>query len=369
MQTNTMLPMQKGFWTMSLDFMLNEIQKREAAKEQLFNRLLKDCHSILQKIEHFKDSPTSFHPSLPSGVVGRRLPDKITFLEKVVFHAEKIEKATLEDLKKIQKALILVIQHLSVHKDIFPLEEDLLMPSIFDELQNEFAILASIESNLKTRYIEFCAEELKRKATKTSDKALRLELKQTYDFYTQMAIHMSHHFILRLKSLNEEYRDILSSTRIAREYKTLEETFFQVKERHENLKKRREQFKESAKHLTHLEKCQKKAANYQDEIEKHFKKLDTASSDAQLEIEELISSYQEAYKIMDEEIERIRQLIQKEYQIEDVEDYHKKSMGTQVEIANTEMECASLEKRISLLEQILDDIHRFKKKSSSSNED
>ena len=350
---------------MSLDYMINEIKKREKIKEDLFNQLLEDCKDILQRVSHFSQSPEVFHPSLPKNVVGRRLPDKIANLERVLASSEKIEKSTPEDIERIQKALQLVIQHLKIHEDMYPLETKITIPETLQELLNEFAVLASIEANLKSSYIEYCSTELKLRATKTNDKMEKATLKNTFLFYTKMGSLMPYQSICRLKELNDEYSDILSPSFIASEYKQLEEKLWETRENYDNLLKKRENFKESAKHLTHLEKCEKKAQNYLDEIEKHNRKLDVATDDSVHELEELISSYQEAHKIMEEEIERITIFIKTEYKIVDVDDYNQKSKKLQIQIANTEITLRNLETKTTLLEQILDDIHKLRKKEPS----
>ncbi len=350
---------------MSLDYMINEIRKREKIKEDLFNKLIEDCKDILEKVSHFSQSPDAFHPSLPQNVVGRRLPDKIANLEKVIANSETIEKSTPEDIEKIQKALQLVIQHLKTHEDMYPLETKITVPETLQELLNEFAVLASIEANLKSSYIEYCSTELKLRATKTNDKMEKATLKNTFLFYTKMGSLMPYQSICRLKELNDEYNDILSPSFIASEYKQLEEKLWETLENYDNLLKKRENFKESAKHLTHLEKCEKKAQNYLDEIEKHNRKLDVATDDSVHELEELISSYQEAHKIMKEEIERITIFIKAEYKIVDIDDYNQKSKNLQIQIANTEITLRNLETKTTLLEQILDDIHKLRKKEPS----
>jgi hypothetical protein len=349
--------------TMSVEFMMNEIKKRESKKVNLFSQLLKECDEIIQKLSVFRESPTSFRPVLPDGVIGRRLTDKISHLEKTIEEFYKSENPTLNNLEKIQKSIFLVIQHLKFHKKIYPLDEEIQMPSFIQDLKTEFAVLHSVESNFKASYIEYCASELKKRALKTKDRLVVSNLKDTFNFYVELASKLSYQSISRLKSINDEYNDILNPSFIAREYKILEEQLWKTKEGYQDFLSQREKLKESAKHLTHLEKCQKKSATYLEEIDKYVKKLDVVHEDSIHEIEDLISSYQEAHKIMEEEIVRIKIFIQNEYNISDIDEYHKMSSSIQIKIANTEIELKSLEKKSLLFEEILSDIQPLRKKS------
>ena len=350
---------------MSVDHILSELKNRESKKEDLLNQLLEDCKLIIDKLSHFKDSPSTFRPKFPDGVVGRRLSDKIYHFENIIDSSLRIEKFSLKDLEKLEKALMLVQEHFKKHENIFPLEEDLVFPEAIEDIKNEFIILNSLQSNLKSSYIENCIQELKHKVTQSNDRMEKLDIKQTYEVYVQLLKTMPFDSIFRLKLLNDEYGNILSPGFIAREFKSCSDRIYQVDETLRNILSEKEKFKESAKHLTHLEKCETKSRAYTMEIDKYSKKLELLDEDSRQEIQELVYSYTDAYKIMQEEILKIQNFISKEYGISNVEDYHKKSNSIQVQEANLEIESKKLEKRSKLLESVLYDIHESRRKTHS----
>lgn len=347
---------------MPVEHILHEIAKRELKKEQLLNQLLEECKIIIEKLSKFKESSSTFRPPLPTGVIGRRLSDKISYLEKVVDESLRIEKSSIKDLEKLEKALFLVTEHLKNHNNVYEIDESIAIPHILDDIRNEFIILTSLQTNLKNNYIEHCINELKQRINRTDERMEKLDIKQTYEVYVQFARVMPFDSISRLKTLNDEYGNILSPGFIAREYKSCDEKLWHAKEDFTTTKAEREKFKESAKHLTHLQKCEAKSKAYMDEIDKHYKKLELLDEDSRHEIQELIISYKEAHKIMQDEIIKIKEFISKEYGIENVDEYHKKSTNLQVQEANLEIETRKLEKRSGLLANVLNDIHECRRR-------
>lgn len=348
---------------MSLSRLIFEIEKRESIKEKLYNELLEACGSILQKLSHYKDTSDYSRSFLPKGVIGRRLSDKLYHLEKVVSEVGTIEKLAFSDFEKIQKALLLIVKHMKTYQEIFPADTLIEFPDTMNAIANEFSILSSLQQTFTTQYIEWCTEQLRQKIAKTDSQSAKTHFKNAFVFYQKFVPKMSYNTIVLLKTLNDSVNDIYHYIDIHQQYKISLQEHQAHKESIETYTQQKESLRASSKHLTHLEKCEKKAILYLEEIDKYTKKYDDADPDTQLEIEELILSYQDAHKIMTDEIERIKIFLRKEYDLVDIDDYEQKLNLLQVHIANTEIKLKSSEKSILLLSGILTEFHKLRKVS------
>jgi hypothetical protein len=355
---------------MPLEHILEELEKLKKLNKDLLTELLSECDEILKTLEIYKPE-SSFETSvLPKGVVGRRLSDKVSYFESCVKEINNLlinDTTNKQIIQNVEKSLNILIEQLQKFSHVYKNTPQINIPTSLEKIKNNFIILFSIENNFINEYLEFCVNVLKQKMQRATSNLQKEEIKQTYKVYMDLGKNMPFSTISNLKSLNDEYQDVLSPGFIAGEFEATKKKSIMLTEEYEKTLSESEYVKQAVTPLTTLQKLEAKTKAYNSEIEKHQAKFDTLDDDSKHEIEDLIKSYKDAVGIIHDEISKHKQLLMKDYGFDDVETYQDKIKKLQTKIANFEIENNKYIKRTTLLESVLLDIHKLRQNNNNKN--
>lgn len=345
---------------MKFDEILLQIKEKEEKNSKLFFQLLEDCKQYFDKLAPFKATDEFSKRSFAPGEYGRRLSDKIYHLEDVITQLSSKERFNYLDLQKITKALHLIVDHLKKFQGT-EIKVEIKLPPYLNVLSEDFQTAKDLENQFISNYINYCRSVLKKKMDMSSSQAQSLELRQTIEIYGAVLRYLSYENVIQIKRLNDEYGAVLSLANMAKEYKSIEESLWQSKQQYDKIMSERENLKEAAKHLTQFQKNEAKAKAYLDEVDKHTRRIENMNEDERHEIEDLIQSYKEAHEIMMNELNKTLESL-KTYNVKDVEDHEKKFRENKDLIAKYDTEISNFEKKSTLLETVLTEIQKIRKK-------
>lgn len=347
---------------MKIEELLLQIREREKNNFELFKKILTESRAFYEHLIPFKGPEDTKKPDFSSGVIGRRLSDKIMYLEDTLEVLEPKDRYSYEDMQRLNKSLNLIVDHLKKFQ-VPEVNVEIRLPSDLDELVSRFNEVRKLELHVIKSYISFCRSSLKNKISDLDDKLLQMEYKQAIDIYGMLASSISFEGLLQLRKINDDYGTILTVSKITKEYKSIEENLWKLREEYDKVIGKREKLREAGKHLTQYEKNKTKADAYLDEVEKYSKRLDSLGDDERDEIEDLIESYKEARLIMLKELEKLSEII-KTFGVNDAKDHEDQLKKNSDQVAKYDSEISSLEKKSGLLETALGEIQLARKNAA-----
>lgn len=344
---------------MGIDDILIQIRKTEDQNTKSMQLLLNESKQFFNKLNFFTTSELD-RTDLQTGIVGRRLSDKIFNLEDTMKYLSSKTQFDFDDMVRFKKSLLVILDHLNKFHIVDNF--DINISTYLDDISNSFQSINELELQLKKEYFENCLSILQHNIDSIGYDTQKLEYKRTYEVYKLLFDYMKYEGVIQLKKLNDEYQAILSIRTIAKEYKNIEHNLWLAKEKYHTIISERDILMEAAKHLTQYQKAASKSKTYLDEVTKNTQRMATMREEERTEISELIDSYKEAYNIMQNEMGKLSASL-KTYNVQDAEDYDKKLLVNKDFIAKYDSEVFLLERKLNLLEIVLTEIQQCRKKA------